>query len=322
MMGSNYGTVDSQIQHSSGGSIVTLPWIRQALTSKSGVTAQVFIVGKGTFKEIGKLSHSVVGEKREKREKCEKRKSNHQNKYHGINSRLNQFLSEGRRSLPGKDKPHAEAIWIATESNYNELIKASRDQGGSTLSNNIVEGVSAILEDHIAVYTSSSLCGDCSVLFEDFYQHLRQKENIKLPILFFAKKGTNNGDRAYGVWTIENGVYTSLPLSWSEEGRIYRIESLSDSLLTGPTNNNENRTLVTPGTLGGYAISDQENHTTVSNQYVSHLPHNVTSTESTHSTSVSRFSVFNQNSTTAVDRNQQESWDTVGAITNTSSMQL
>ena len=320
MMGSNYGTEDSQIQNSkkkhwsSGETIVTLPWIGKVdLTRQSGVTTQVFIVKKfGEPEEIGAPSHSVVGSK------YKNRKSNQQNIYHGINSILNQFLSGERRSLPGKQKLHAEAIWIAT--NFNELINASRDQDNSKPGKNIVEGVSAILEDHIAVYTSSSMCSNCSALFEDFYQHLREKENTKLPIFFFAKKGYNNGDREYGVWTIENGVYTSLPLSWSEEGKVYYIESLVESRLVGVINNTENQTLVTPGIPGGYVSSNLGSQMAVSHQCVRHVPHNVTSTENTNNTSISTLGLFNQNTTTAVDRNRQDSCCSVGVIANTSRM--
>ena len=202
-------------------SIVSLPWLKPKNVKKlkqniTGVTAQVFMVKKpGVFENIGELSHSElgidpaslpIGARKEVLVKS---------------LTESDWLSCDYKRGIKSSKLCAEERWMAQY--YEKLVDKAKGLGNS------VGWLGAIRAAHIAVYTSSSLCGHCQRLFKDFYEYLREEKSIRLPIFFFARKATNINERQYGVWTIENGVYTSLPLSWSEEGKVSCVDSIKEA---------------------------------------------------------------------------------------------
>ena len=200
-------------------SIVSLPWLKQSVElaqNITGVTVQVCLFKKpGEFENIGELSHSELGIDPASLPIGARKKDL-------VKSLTDsKWLSRHYKCGIKSSKLCAEERWMAQY--YEKLVDKAKGLGNS------VGWLGAIRAAHIAVYTSSSLCGHCQCLFKDFYEYLREEKSIRLPIFFFARKATNINERQYGVWTIENGVYTSLPLSWSEEGKVSCVDSIKEA---------------------------------------------------------------------------------------------
>ncbi len=181
-----------------------MPWLQHGDTQKeSGVSMRMYFVNNGKYKQLGETSHSDVGTKDYKKAKKNKR-----------DSKDTHFYSEGVQNNHG----HAERQFLNAhlETVVRKLREAqdhANNKGAVNRINAAVKLGLAFLGPHIAVYTSSSLCTECQGDYVKF-KSILDNNGVNIPMVFFAHQGTNNGEPRFGIWTIQQGKYQPIGLTW------------------------------------------------------------------------------------------------------------